>query len=295
MISRLNEEQILQYRELWAEVFHDDEAFLSFFFGEKAWFAVGILEGERLLSAMTYVPYRLRIGGRSIPAAYLVGLVTREEARGRGYAYQLMNAGEQELAAEGIGTYLLYPAIPYTFYTRRGGFILDERIVYTLRKGMSFSLQNSGKPVTETTDLDYVSRVFDHYNSRFAYATERTEKDWKNRMQDISLDGGVLLRCGDAAALAVKGEVAEIYGPQEDTACLCNELLASYGNIRFSYAVSDPLYRRLPDARGALQLEPHAVMQAVPGVWETVLTEEERKLLTRTDAGKPDGRIYDDY
>lgn len=291
-IRRLKGEEILSFQALWKDVFKDEDSFISFFFAEKCLFALGLYEGDTLQAALSFTPYTLRVGSRKIKTAFLVGLVTRPQARGRGLAYALLKEAEEELKKEGIAFYLLYPAIPYPFYTKRGGLIVDERLVYDLKKEQRFFLSGAVQKVMETQDRDFLSHAFCTYNRRFAFVTHREEKDWDCRLKDLSLDQGTILRCGEAAALQVGQELKEVYGPMEDVACLCNELLVSYGQLRFPFSRLDPLYRRLDDARGALHLMPHTVLQLVS---PSALCKEDREILTNMAENRPDGFIYDEY
>ena len=101
-------------RSLWEQGFGNDEPYTSWYFGR-------VYRGERTLlyeeegnicSSLQLAPYLLSVGGRELPAAYIVGVVTEESSRGRGYASDLLRRALNDLQREGYQLALLYTDIP---------------------------------------------------------------------------------------------------------------------------------------------------------------------------------------
>lgn len=71
---------------LWQDTFGDSDAFVRLFFTRvyRPQNALTLSRDGRLAAMLHIVPYRLRVGRRTLPAAYICGVSTRPEARGQG-------------------------------------------------------------------------------------------------------------------------------------------------------------------------------------------------------------------
>ena len=132
-------------RQLWEEVFREDtKAFLDYYYYIKARenqiFVVE--EDDGLCSMLQLNPYRVRIGEKEFPSAYIIAVATREPYRGRGYMGALLRRSLDEMYRAKAPFTFLMPAAEaiYTPY--------DFRFIYSQNIGM---LENTGSGIRWVT------------------------------------------------------------------------------------------------------------------------------------------------
>ena len=117
-------EDLAQAQQLWARVFGDDAAF------QRDFYALTGLDGPLVLLEDGQVQSMLALpevtltfpDGRSVKGGYVYALATRPEARGRGYAAQLLDYACQTLKDCLADCILTVPAQPslFSFFARCG-------------------------------------------------------------------------------------------------------------------------------------------------------------------------------
>ncbi|MDR3252535.1 MAG: GNAT family N-acetyltransferase [Tannerella sp.] len=97
---------------LWKEIFGDADAFVNLFFSSmyKPANALIIRDRDTIVSALYILPYRVKIGVRTFPSAYICGVCTRPSERGKGYMKALMQAAMDEIRSKGYVLATLIPA-----------------------------------------------------------------------------------------------------------------------------------------------------------------------------------------
>src|SRR5690606_25657811 len=167
----LQEQDLPQAREIWEEAFDDKPAFVDWYFRRRfrPGEGVGIFSGSLLLCNLHLVPYRIRLRGRSIPTAYLVGLATREEYRRQGLAKSLLTFALRSLREKGVFfTFLMPFAIP--FYTRLGWGICGQHRIYLLPPGTKFPAEKDPGTVAvkdSAPDPAVLDRIYQTWSSHF--------------------------------------------------------------------------------------------------------------------------------
>lgn len=90
----LNKQDIaIELKKIWREVFGDPEEYIDLFFNkvyqsERAYF---ILQKDKIVSALHYIPLSLKIQNKEYKTAYICGVSTYPQYEGQGYMSQLMN------------------------------------------------------------------------------------------------------------------------------------------------------------------------------------------------------------
>lgn len=102
----------LQTRGLWKSVFADSEAFMDLYFSKKYAPAANVvcLEENTVVASGQWLPYETLLRGQKSKAAYLSGLVTHPDCRGKGYAATIIGEGLKRLYAEDVPLAWLIPA-----------------------------------------------------------------------------------------------------------------------------------------------------------------------------------------
>ena len=204
---------------LWQDTFGDSDAFVRLFFTRvyRPQNALTLSRDGRLAAMLHIVPYRLRVGRRTLPAAYICGVSTRPEARGQGLMTALMRRALRTMHRRGFALTTLIPAEPWLFDvyvhpipTR------DERI------------STDGLPLTPTpirvapcTDARFYA-AFDRLQRRRPCAILHTARDFDTIRLDCESDGGRVL-----VALADGRPVGFLFeAPEEGGVVRVKELLA---------------------------------------------------------------------
>lgn len=109
---------------IWAQCFEEDKKYLSLFFLQG--FPLGktlVAEQEgRAASILTLLPCTCRVEDDQYPAAYIYGVATAPEFRGRGLSTALLEQADEYLKKQGTAMAFLAPASPelFEFYRKRG-------------------------------------------------------------------------------------------------------------------------------------------------------------------------------
>ena len=122
-ITNPKHSDISSLKKLWKEIFKDSDDYINLFFREKfkpeASFV--IKENGELLAMLFAEINTLFENGKSFKGAYLCGIATKPEVRGRGYASALIEYAISRL--ENIDIFYLIPAEKSLFnYYKRFGF-----------------------------------------------------------------------------------------------------------------------------------------------------------------------------
>ena len=214
---------------LWQGIFGDSDAFVRLFFTRVYRPANALtLTRDGCLAAMLHiVPYRLRVGRCTLPAAYICGVSTRPEARGQGLMTALMRRALRTMRRRGFALTTLIPAEPWLFdvYARLG-------YVHPISARDEW-ISTDGLPLTPTpirvapcTDARFYA-AFDRLQHRRPCAILHTARDFDTIRLDCESDGGrVLLALADGRPAGFLFEA-----PEEGGAVRVKELLTTDASV----------------------------------------------------------------
>jgi len=195
-----NEQDYEAVRALWIEGFGDEvPAYNDWYFREvyKPERTICCIDNDQMTACLQIAPYHLRLNGQTVPVAYLVGVVTGEQYRHRGYGHALLKHTFTELKKDGIQMAMLYTDIPI-FY-EPVGFVH----CYTHKKAEILPEQTS--PVqnwSQVTDMDaFITKAAPTYDSMTADLDGfviRTRENWKTFLGDYYNAGGGMWVSDDA-------------------------------------------------------------------------------------------------
>ena len=231
---------------LWQDTFGDSDAFVRLFFTRvyRPQNALTTCRDGRLAAMLHIVPYRLRVGRRTLPAAYICGVSTRPEARGQGLMTALMRRALRTMHRRGFALTTLIPAEPWLFdvYARLG-------YVHPISARDEW-ISTDGLPLTPTpirvapcTDARFYA-AFDRLQRRRPCAILHTARDFDTIRLDCESDGGrVLLALADGRPAGFLFEA-----PEEGGVVRVKELLAEDADAETA------LLRAAATRHGATQL-----------------------------------------
>lgn len=189
-------------KELWMDVFHDDEAFLSSLEKERTITTYRHEEKGRLVAALHLFPIEIVEDGTARGAFYLVGAATRAEYRRRGLMGNLIAEARKE------GEILLYPAVR-GFYEKLGFISPVFRIEESEKK----------KPAAkENLHPDFDSLEESYENFFHHGCVRRDDRAWRETLADNRLvtygNGYALISYNDGKL------VESAYSDEEERAAL---------------------------------------------------------------------------
>ena len=119
-----------QTRALWSLCFGDTEEFMKLYFTRKYTPERNscLVRDGRVVAALQRLPYRMMFGGGVVPVAYVSGVCTQPECRGKGLMTELMGQAHRKMYADGCLFSLLIPADEglFAFYHRFGYYTCPE-------------------------------------------------------------------------------------------------------------------------------------------------------------------------
>lgn len=294
MIRYAVEQDKPQIRSLWEQGFGNDEPYTSWYFSRVYRSERTLLyeEAGHILSSLQLAPYRLSVGGRELPAAYIVGVVTDESCRGRGYASDLLRRALCDLARDGYELALLYTDIP-GFYEPLG-----FTCCYGLRRLRFAAVPGNDAFAKREPDAETVAHcagVYRRMCQSFDGYVLRTADNWLTYTGDWLTDRRNGLYTGrDAYILTDVSEdaftVKEIgyadAGALTQALACCAHLAAAKGYPCFTWDApeSAPLPRQAEESRRPW------VMARITGQDE--LTAREAAAATRDMLNAPDSRLW---
>ena len=231
---------------LWQDTFGDSDAFVRLFFTRvyRPQNALTTCRDGRLAAMLHIVPYRLRVGRRTLPAAYICGVSTRPEARGQGLMTALMRRALRTMRRRGFALTTLIPAEPWLFDVyARSGYVhpiqtCDERIATA-----DLPLAPPDVRVAPCTDARFYA-AFDRLQRRRPCAILHTARDFDTIRLDCESDGGrVLVALADGRPAGFLFEA-----PEEGGVVRVKELLAEDADAETA------LLRAAATRHGATQL-----------------------------------------
>ena len=231
---------------LWQDTFGDSDAFVRLFFTRvyRPQNALTLSRDGRLAAMLHIVPYRLRVGRRTLPAAYICGVSTRPEARGQGLMTALMRRALRTMRRRGFALTTLIPAEPWLFdvYARLGYVhpiqTCDERIATA-----DLPLAPPDVRIAPCTDARFYA-AFDRLERCRPCAILHTARDFDTIRLDCESDGGrVLVALADGRPAGFLFEA-----PEEGGVVRVKELLAEDADTETA------LLRAAATRHGATQL-----------------------------------------
>lgn len=218
---------------LWKASFDDTDDFVRLYFDRvyKDEYTLTLRENGQVVSALQMIPYRMTVGGTTVPLAYVCGVCTRPSERGRGLMHQLMQQAIAEMRRRGFTLTALIPASErLAGYYRRFGYTdafyrsTEVYHAHAMPSGEAFCRIVSHRELPSETVFDY----FDRKCRERPCAVLHDAFGWETICMDCLLDGGdvwLALRDGEAVGLTLAL-------PQPDHSVLIKEILYEHPAVK---------------------------------------------------------------
>lgn len=180
-------------REIWQEVFGDDDRFLDLYFGHvyqdsETDLLIDYASAPQAIAHTGRVSYAFRVWGERIEAAYISGAATLSTERGRGLMPALLRSAHTRMYQTGKLLAFLIPAEPwlYDYYQRKFGY---AKVCYR-----NISTPSTSTPPPSPLCRQIGTEGYIHYiqqRQRWPMGhLEHTYPQWKCVIEDALLSGG---------------------------------------------------------------------------------------------------------
>lgn len=183
-----SEQDKLEIKEMWRDIFAEKEPFLSWFFShhycsENTFVAE---KNGRIVSAAQYIEYPV-FDPLPRRGAYICGVCTLKEYRKGGLASDLLAYMEDVMSARGIEVFFLYPLTRH-IYQRRGFQFVSS--LYSAEFQVSDIRQREGKRFSPNADIALLDRLYCGRMKKFDCFVRRDPKAWEDIFSDMKNRGG---------------------------------------------------------------------------------------------------------
>ncbi|MGI6169635.1 MAG: GNAT family N-acetyltransferase [Christensenellales bacterium] len=285
-MSKLNvrlaqEQDLVTIRQIWAISFDDPIPFMDWYF-ENKYSAENTLvyeEGREIVACMQVLPMDILMRGKAFKTGFVVGVSTRPEFRGQGFAGAMLERSFELMRQRGIAYTNLYPEPKgfYGYYRKFGYEVGSARQRYLMPGQQLRELPKSGlTSVAVGADLDFMPlmQLYEAKMRRFSGSVLRDAASWGLRIGEWKLEQHTALLVHDGEELAAyalytvnKGVLDAyeiVYRDDAALCCLLNGLGERHsGKVQCSLPVSCPIYSYLQDGRECMYLEPYGMQRIV--------------------------------
>lgn len=184
MIQLATPETRRAVREIWKEVFQDDDAYLDILFSDKYKdenTLIATTEGK-VVAALQMHPYEITCWHTRIPFYYLMGLSTLPAYRGKRYMGALIEASHSLMKQRNIPLSILVPAEQSLFgYYERFGY------AQTFQQGEK-ELPSLKRIVEASTNRREAYAVFDEVFNRKDFCVQKSFDDFETIVKEAEID-----------------------------------------------------------------------------------------------------------
>ena len=243
-MNPLNRRQLS--REIWQEVFGDDDRFLDLYFGHvyqdnETDLLVDYASAPKAIAHTGRVSYAFRVWGERVEVAYISGAATLASERGRGLMPALLRSAHTKMYQTGKLLAFLIPAEPwlYDYYQRKFGY---AKVCYRSVSNPSTSTPPLSPLCQQTRAEGYIHYIQQRQRWPMGHL-EHTYPQWKCVIEDALLSGGGYTQEG-IVRLLQGGECSQFVATQ----------LPMKEGLPYHQVVTPPLGEGL---------EPHGMMRVV--------------------------------
>jgi predicted acetyltransferase len=188
-------------KEIWAKSFGDEYDYIDYYFGNRvpSGHIFGLRDESGLVSILCAVPMHFKIRDSLVNTAFISGVSTLPEKRGKGYISVLMSGVIPYLKEMGFALAYLSPAVigmyekyGFTYCTKKVQYSTNQKEVIQKLNSKSYDISNCGPD-----DILQLSSIYSKLVSRSSCIPERSNQDWEFILHDLAAEGGGILLAKD--------------------------------------------------------------------------------------------------
>ena len=258
--------------------FGDTPAFTDWYFRRRAGEVFALLDDQDLVAQIVSVPVSLSIRDAACKAAMLSGITTAPARRREGHMSTLIRESLALLRERGVCAAALYP-FDYDYYRRYGFAACGEvaRLKVELSRLPGAALQGQILPLRHgSEDLRLLLGAYQACFSQYSGHARRDEAAFSLLLEELALDNGYaavyrhdgkeegyLLYYMQDKTIVVNEIGAASHSARLDLLSYLGSHSSSMEDAEFLCPLEDPLWRLLPDPRGAVSAEPYDMLRLV--------------------------------
>lgn len=178
-------------RSLWEQGFGNEQPYTNWYFRAvyRPERTLCLYQQGQLAAATQFAPYTLRLRGRLLPTAYLVGVVTEQSMQRQGCGHKLLSEALDRLQQQGFAMAMLYTDIP-AFYQPLG-FVH----CYSLRQ-LTFPALPAAIPPgwrrggVYARDIQQLNAIYQRMTKNWDGYILRSAEQWRNFLDELRCDEG---------------------------------------------------------------------------------------------------------
>jgi predicted acetyltransferase len=177
--------------KLYREAFGDSEAYVDYFFSQKANAGNAFYEFSEnggLASALYLFDMKISIASAPLPSGFIAGLATFIEHKNKGYASKLMQKTFEAAYSQGKYLIVLHPSSP-RFYEKFNfaplNFMKERAVAYAAGSGLKYNFQPAG-----INSFSQIYEIYQNFVKSFDGYAERDALSVKKRICEVFADGG---------------------------------------------------------------------------------------------------------
>ncbi len=177
-------------KRLWKEIFGDTDLYIDLFFQHKYLPENTFIirkDGE-IVSMLYFFPTSFCLENRLIPAAYICGVATRQEERGKGYSQAILKEAIRVIKERGYKAAFLIPASEslFSFYQKAAGF---QPYFQLEQQEILFCEQKVPKQKTLPWSAQGFADWYLEGNRNHRFFCEKTAKDFEELLRFYQPEG----------------------------------------------------------------------------------------------------------
>ena len=197
--------------EIWKLCFpYDTEEFRTLYF-EKVYQddeVLILLEDNRVIASLQMIPYQIKFGDKSYPAAYISGAMTHPDFQGKGYMEKLLNHAFEEMKRKKIPITFLIPQNDqlFDFYSKFGyqkAFTWNPNAVLKIENKEIEANRFFQYKSMDEIDLDELYVIYSDFLNKKENVVTKTKRQFSLILEDIFLDNGAVFAGTDKIALTI--------------------------------------------------------------------------------------------
>lgn len=187
----------MHIRSLWSYCFTDSDSFINYYF-DHVYEPENSLVGKNqfgIQTSLQLTPYPVSINGHEIQVPYVVGVMSKPEARGKGYMKELLNKALKDMYEQERIYSILMPIDRQLYEPFGYHYIMDTRTYKVPIHKLRYANQDVDIEPLSREHLEPLVRFYEKQMSSKCFYVIRDEKHFRRLGLEMQADGGHVYVC----------------------------------------------------------------------------------------------------